>query len=292
MSSRKKRKGKGRRSRPGQPRRPVGLVGVAPPLRGSVDAVVTVQAVTGRLERCLRALKRELPKDSTIMVADAVADPQATEPHAEIATAARAANVRVDRSGHGQWDSRNRAAAHGYAPLILFIDGDSVISKGSWPALVSVMEREEVGIAGGLVLWDEGEAPPGIPAPSIKAGGFAFGVKLLPYARFASWQPDNPKVFARDDLQAVSVTFMVTRRLLYRSLSGFAANAFANRPLADVEYCLRARAQGVVVAFEPAASSLAGAEPLASSMRELQEGGIVLGHQAGHLTVYDEWAVL
>jgi len=210
----------------------------------------------------------------------------------EIARVAREAGGRTVINGRGPWECRNRAAAQGYAPLILFLDGDVVLTPGVWLALAGVMEHEEVGIASGLLLWDEGMAPRDFPLmPSIKFAGYAFGARRLPYSRFVGWLPDNPKVYPRRDLQAVSAAFMLTRRALWRSLAGFAPD-YGSRPLADVDYCIRARSQGPMVAFEPTAVAMAGMEPLADDVVLLQQGGAILDARLGPHRLYDEHVLL
>jgi GT2 family glycosyltransferase len=205
---------------------------------------------------------------------------------------AREVNGRTVVNGHGQWECRNRAAAQGFAPFILFLDGDVVLTPSAWPTLLGAMAHEEVGIATGLLLWDEGLAPREMPLAScIKFAGYAFGLRRLPYARFVGWLPDNPKVYPRSDLQAVSAAFMLTRRPLWRSLEGFATD-YGSRPLADVDFCVRARSQGPVIAFEPAALALAGLEPLADDMILLQQGGAILDARLGPHRLYDEHILL
>ena len=262
------------------------------PIRGSVDAVVSVRHITDRLPACLEALRGYLPPDATITIADAPPGSPREERHAEIARMAREAKARVVVNGHGQWECRNRAAAQGYAPVVVFLDGDCCLMPDAWAALTAVLEREQVGIVGGLVLWEEGLAPRELPLlPSVKVAGYAFGARRLPYARFVGWLPDNPKLYARDDLQAVSSAFMATRRALWRSLQGFSPD-YGSRPLSDVDYCLRARNQGVIVAFEPAAVAMAGGEPMSDDLRSLQEAASIFQARLGPLAQYDEFSLL
>jgi hypothetical protein len=240
------------------------------------------------------ALRQHLPPDATIVVADAPPAqlPAGTDRHTEIARIAREVGGRTVINGQGQWECRNRAAAQGFAPLLLFLDGDVVLTPGAWPTLAAVMEHEEVGIASGMLLWDEGMAPREMPlATCIKFAGYAFGVRRLPYARFVGWLPDNPKVYPRRDLQAVSSAYMLTRRTLWRSMGGFAAD-YGTRPLADVDFCVRARNQGPVIAFEPAAVGLAGMEPMADDLGLLQQGGAILDARLGPHRLYDEHVLL
>jgi GT2 family glycosyltransferase len=289
MKSSKKKPSRRRRSRSHQ-----SLSGspttLAPPMYGSVDAVVTVQVDTTRITECLAALKAQLPADATIILADALLD-DAGEGHQTLAAAARDAGVRVDRSGRGRWDARNRGAMHGSAPLILFVDGDLVLEDGAWAALVAPMEREEIGAAGGLITFG---IPVGadIEAGIIRIAGYVFGWRLRPYARFFGWHPDNPKVYRRDDLQALPANFLLTRRTIFRTAGGFAADVYGNRPYPDVEYCLQLRGNGLLCAFEPTAVASGGAEPIALSTRDVQEGAIILEQRAGHLIGYDEPVLL
>lgn len=267
--------------------RPPAHMTVALPLRGSVDAVVTAFTNIDRLGACLAALRRDLPADATITLADAIPE-QAAARHGELVRIAREADLRLDRSGRDRWDARNRAAAHGQAPLILFIDSDAVLAEGAWQALAAAIEPETIGAVGGLGIWQGEAVPAGFPDPAMRAAGYVFGVMMQPYARFAGWAPDNPKVYARQDLQGVPVQFMATRRSLFRSLGPFPSDPFGSRPFADLYYCLQLRKAGLSVAFEPGAIAVVGREPIALSKQEVQEGQVILAHQAGDLLQYDE----
>lgn len=290
MTSHRKRLS--RRHQQRKERRAQGLTQVkaAPvlPPRGSVDVVVTAHVVVDRLGPCLQAVKRELPDDATVIVADSIAEGLSASLHEDVARTAREAGVRVDRSGRGRWDARNRAAAHGQAPLILFLDTDAVLQDGAWAALVSAIEPEAVGAVGGLIVFDASMGPDNSPAPVVRMAGWAFNAMLQPYARFFGWLPDNPKLFARDDLQAVPAHFMLTRRMLFRSLGGFPADGYGGHPYADVEYCLQLKNRGLLIGFEPKAIVLAGREPVALSRQQLEEGTLILAQRAGHLIHYDE----
>jgi GT2 family glycosyltransferase len=281
MASSKKKPSRRRRNRNQQAISKPAVGALAPPMYGSVDAVVTVQVDASRIGECLAGLKAQLPADATIIIADAVLDDVA-ETHQEIATAAREAGVRVDRSGRGRWDARNRGAMHGSAPLILFIDGDLILEDDAWVTLAAPMERDEIGASGGLITFG---VPVGadIEAGVIRIAGYVFGWRLRPYARFFGWHPDNPKVYPRTDLQALPANFLLTRRLAFRSVGGFAADTYGNRPYPDVEYCLALRGNGLLCAFEPAAIAAGGAEPIALSRRDVQEGALILEQRAGHL---------
>lgn len=257
------------------------------PLRGTVDAVVTAFTTIERLGLCLAALRRQLPADASITLADAIPE-QLPARHTDLARIAREENLSLDRSGRDRWDARNRAATHGQAPLILFIDADAIMAEGAWPILAATMEPETVGAAGGLAVWDTDCQPAGYPSPSIRSAGYVVGAMMQPYVRFPGWAPDNPKVYARQDLQGVPVNFMVTRRSLFRSLGPFPSDPFGNRPFADMYYCLQLRKAGLAVAFEPAAIAVVGREPIALSRMEVNEGQVILAHQAGDVLQYDE----
>ena len=265
---------------------------------GSVDVVVTCRRTADRLGRCLEALKRVLPSDASFSVADAVPANGPQELHVEIARAARPHGVRVDRSGRSIWDARNRAAAAGRAPLILFIDGDAVLQKGSWAALLATAEREDIAAIGGMCVWDHGLFPPHMesslpPAETrIKTAGYAFGNSYVPYARFAAWGSDNPKVYFREDLQAVPITLFLIKRNHFVALGGFATGEYGSRPYAEAELCVRLKEQGLLIAFEPAAVAKCGAEPVAMTPQEFQEGVIVLRGRLGNLMQYDECFLL
>jgi hypothetical protein len=268
---------------------------MALPSRGTVDAVVGLQAETKNLNACLDSMRAELPASATIVVADAIRDvlPDAAKRHEEIALVARRCGAYVVRNAHGQWDARNKAASAGQAPLIFFVDGDVILAKGAWGAVTEAMAREDIGILGGMLLWGESMSQPEIKAGTIKWAGYTFGARLLPYARLQGWLPDNPKIFFRDDLQATPSAVMVTRRSLFRNLHGFdPADSFKGLCFADAHYCLRARALGSLVAFEPRLFGVAAREPFSLDKEEMRAGGQLLLAMARHLARFDEYLLL
>jgi hypothetical protein len=262
------------------------------PIRGSVDAIITVRTDPTRIGPCLAAVREQLPRDASVIVVDLLgAEPEKAPLHAEITQHARDNNARVTRNGQGQWPSRDRAAAAGVAPLMLFLDGDCVMQPNAWQVLLDAVQRDHVAVAGGVTLWDQGEGPPEGPPFGIKFGGWAIGVRGLPFSRFVRWSIDNPKLYKRDDLQAVSASFFLTRRTVYRTLGGFRGD-YGDRPFADVSFCVRARSLGFINVFDPAARALSGPEPLAGGLRELQEAAFILTHDIGNIVEYDEWRTL
>jgi len=268
---------------------------LALPFRGSVDVVVSIQVEVSRLGPCLEALRAELPASATITVADSVREtlPDAGKRHEEIALVSRRFEAHVIRNARGQWDARNRAASAGQAPLLFFLDGDAVLAHGAWAKVSDHMGREDVGVLGGMLLWGLNLTKPEIKEGTIKYAGFAFGARLMPYARFQGWLPDNSKIYARDDLQAVPAAIMVTRRTLFRNLHGFdPADNFKGLCYADAHYCVRARANGLLVAFEPTLFAVTAREPFAVDGQELRAGGQVLQAISRHLCQFDEYRLL
>lgn len=261
-------------------------------IKGSVDAIVTVRVDGSRVGPCLAALRSQLPRDATITLVDLLAqEPSLAALHAEISHHASEHGARVIRDGQGQWPARDRAAAQTTAPLMLFLDGDNVLQVPAWQVLLDAMQREEVAVVGGVMLWDEGEGPPEAPPYAMKFVGYAFGSRGLPFARFVKWGVNNPKVYQRDDIQALSASFMLTRRTVYRALGGFRGD-YGDRPFADVSYCVRALSLGLINVFDPAARALTGAEPIATNLRQLQEASFILTHDIGQLVHYDEYRLL
>ena len=55
---------------------------------------------------------------------------------------------------------------------------------------------------------------------------------------------------------------------------------------------MRLKEQGLLIAFEPAAVAKCGAEPVAMTPQEFQEGVIVLRGRLGNLMQYDECFLL
>jgi hypothetical protein len=140
-------------------------------------------------------------------------------------------------SGADFWAGLNRAALAAAGDHILFVNAALEPARPDWlEALLEQSQRPQVGAAGGRLLrhdgtgWQEGLGL-GLriaAAPLLYQSYFMLGESIR-------------------DVAAVGVDCLATRRELFVEMGGFSDGY--SRAYADVDYCLRLRARGLLVVF-------------------------------------------
>ncbi|MGH9088375.1 MAG: glycosyltransferase family 2 protein [Acidimicrobiales bacterium] len=141
----------------------------------------------------------------------------------------------------------NRAAATARGDVLLFLNDDIEAPAPGWlAALAAQAVRPEIGAAGARLVYPDGRLQ--FAGTVLRLGGAAGHV-------LAGVPGDRPgylgmAVLTRD-VTAVTGACMATRRAVFEHLGGFdeALGIDCN----DVDYCLRARAAGLRVVYEPQA---------------------------------------
>lgn len=175
-------------------------------------------------------------------------------------------------------DGRNKAAARGNAPYLVFTDADSILEDPAMLNIVVAHLSTGAVVVGPLLLDAMGRT---------FGAGYAFSHNGRPYYRFKGWDAAHRKVAAmRDDLQAVPFNFLATTREVWRKLGGLRPG-WGRYPFAEADYCVRASAFGRVV-YEPAIRVQTSGQLV--PMQGI-EGGIQMLLSSAR-PAYDEWALL
>ena len=139
----------------------------------------------------------------------------------------------------------NRGVAAADGQLLLFLNDDiEIIDPGWLEALVGHAQRPEVGVVGAQLLF---------PNRTVQHGGMFLA--KLGHARhaFRHRRQNDPGYFGlalmERDVSAVTGACMMTRREIFADLGGFnEAHDIINN---DLDYCLKARARGLLCVFTP-----------------------------------------
>ena len=123
--------------------------------------------------------------------------------------------------------------------LLLFLNNDTQVTAGWLDALIQAARKPGVGIAGAKLLYPDGR---------VQHAGIEFvnGVPDHPN-RFA--RSDTPKVNQFRELDMVTGACLMMPRDLFEQLAGF-DEAYRNG-VEDIDLCLRVRAAGRKVVYEP-----------------------------------------
>lgn len=151
-------------------------------------------------------------------------------------------NVEILRlPGTADW---NLAASRATGEFLVFLELVEPRSNSWLREIVAHLQRSEIGVVGGRIV-----APSGI----IQHAGVALGRNgriLFPLrgeyqTRYWNWQDYTHNV------SAVSGGCVATRTDVFHEVKGFSPDF--SGPVADVDFCLRVRAAGYEVIYEPAA---------------------------------------
>lgn len=220
------------------------------PLQPEVDVVVVAHASRQTLRACLEPLAGR--PGLTVTVVDTASADDGFDTVADLA-------ARLDRAPRngGFAYGCNRGAAFGTAPYVLFLNPDARISEADTRRLVAALEEHpRAGLVAPRILGEHGEVEPSRRREPSVARMFATAFFLHRLAPNASWSDEmvrDPQAYAvAGEAEWVSGACMLVRRAALEEVGGLDAGFFLYAE--DTDLCVRLRAAGWAVHFEPAAS--------------------------------------
>jgi GT2 family glycosyltransferase len=206
--------------------------GLAPP--ASLSVVVVAYRSGSSLQRCLQAVRADMPDAELIVVDNGGADLGPEE--ALVLDAGR--NL-------GYAGGAALGASRATGEVLVFLNQDAVVESGALTALAETVADREVGIAmARLRLLDRREL--------LNSGGTV--VHLAGIAWAGRFEQPAEALVERADVPAASGAALAIRRELYEELGGFSPELFMY--LEDLELGWRARLHGLRVVVEPGADVL------------------------------------
>jgi len=187
-------------------------------------------------EACLRSLREHTPEyDYEVIVVDnASSDATATELHllGQTLFGARFQRIRFAQN-RNFGPACNAGAAAASAPLLFFLNNDTLLTPG-WapPLLAALAEDPKLGGVGPLLLYADN---------TVQHLGIVFEVRGVEHI-YRAFPSGHPVVGKRRHLQAVTAAALLMPTDLFRKHGGFYEeyrNGFE-----DVDLCLRIRATG------------------------------------------------
>lgn len=204
-------------------------------------SVVICSRTPKLLERCLESLKRTT---HGLAVQVIVVEHQSSETR-QVAEAFECDVVSYGRMFNFA-DMNNAGAAEAHHNALVFLNDDVTAQSSGWlHALIALTERPEIAIAGAKLVY---------PSGAIQHAGIALGIGEgtghIGRGKFASdlWRWLN----LRRNVTAVTGACLAIQREVFAQLGGFDTAFPVNYN--DADLCLRARAAGYEVVFEPAAT--------------------------------------
>lgn len=135
----------------------------------------------------------------------------------------------------------NQGAKAAKGSFLLFLNNDTQVAEGWLAALVKSAQQSKAGVVGAKLLYADG---------TIQHAGIEF-INGIPDHPHRHAPADLAAVNQRRELDMVTGACLMTPRDLFLSLGGF-DEVFRNG-VEDIDYCLRIRALGRKVVYEPEA---------------------------------------
>lgn len=179
-----------------------------------------------------------------------------------------------------------------YQPDVLFFVNQDVYGVSEWSAgwdaaLLSAFSDSSVGVAGARLLFPNG---------SIQNAGGEFDQLAQPVHRCLGWtNPRHPECNMRQTVEWTTGAALAIRTSLFIKLNGF-DEGYERGYFEDVDLCLRARAEGYSVVYEPACTlihpvgSTGGSPYLMQNARRFKQQWVDSGKvKAGRLMPTFRW---
>jgi GT2 family glycosyltransferase/tetratricopeptide (TPR) repeat protein len=135
----------------------------------------------------------------------------------------------------------NQGAQAARGKYILFLNNDTEVQSGWLDALTAAMGRPQTGIAGAKLLYGNGR---------IQHAGIVF-IGPIPDHPHRNAPADTPEANQFRELDMVTGACLMVRRELFLKLAGF--DEIYRNGVEDIDLCLRVRAAGWKVVYEPKA---------------------------------------
>lgn len=211
----------------------------------TVDCSVIIPVYNGwsLTEACLRSVRNSLQgvRIEVVVVDNASFDetPRALSEDPAVIP------VRHDRN-LGFARACNAGAARATGRLLLFLNNDTFVFPGAIDSMVaSYRAAPSIGVLGARLLYAD---------HTVQHAGMAMDNALNWHHVFRGLSGEHPLVLVKRSFQAVTGACLMIARELFHEMGGF-DEGFLNSH-EDVDLCLRVRARGLEVVYEPSAMLL------------------------------------
>ncbi|HET6794094.1 MAG TPA: glycosyltransferase [Acidimicrobiales bacterium] len=238
-----------------------------------VSIVIPLYNKVEYTEACLTSLAATTPPDLFEVV---LVDNGSTDGTGEL-LACLGGDVQVIRNAENLGFSKacNQGAAVARGRHLLFLNNDTEPHPGWLDPILAILEGEpDVGVVGSKLLFPDGTVQhAGVWMVADHEAGTLDG-----YHRLYRAVPDDPRVDRRTDLQVVTGACLAIRRPLFEAVGGFDEEYWNGNE--DVDLCLKVRAAGYRVVYEPA-SRLTHHESVSGPERfsRAEENRVLLRHR-------------
>lgn len=151
-----------------------------------------------------------------------------------------------------KWDREfNYSAINNYAvdfakgEYLLFLNNDvELIAKDSIKEMLSYVQRDDVGICGARLLYED---------DSLQHAGVIIGIGGIAGHAFVGMEKERVSYFGRalttQDYSAVTAACLLTKKEIFKAVGGFSTELAV--AFNDIDYCMKVRSLGKLVVYNP-----------------------------------------
>ncbi len=208
-------------------------------VEGLLSILIPVRDRWALTRDCLEAIRRNTKGPWEVIVVD---NGSSDETAAKLAGMEDVLVLRSE-SNLGFARANNLAAGHARGELLVLLNNDTIVQEGWDEPLRRELADRVTGIVGLRLVYPDG---------TIQHAGVAFGENGLPWHIYRGLPGMADPVMHRRELSAVTGACLGIRRDLYAAMKGLDEN-FVNC-YEDIDLCLRVRAAGFRVVYNPEGS--------------------------------------
>ncbi|WP_312300228.1 glycosyltransferase [Stutzerimonas nitrititolerans] len=215
----------------------------------SVSIIVPALAPLAKLQRCVESILENalgVPFELLLLARDGQGDEVRVWLESLATMGEETLRVLTDGAGVTLAFAQNKAAQSARGSHLLFLAADTVVLQANWlEVLLNYAQRPEVGAVGAKLLSSDG---------SIRHAGYILGLNGPVSSPFAGQSIKSVGYMHRlevdQNYSAVSGDCLMISTPVFRELGGF-DNSVEAANWADVDFCLRAKQQGLLTVWTP-----------------------------------------
>lgn len=208
-------------------------------LNPAVSIIIPVFNNLALTQACLESLRRTRTKAEYEMIVVDNASTDGTAEYLKNLETSGAIRVITNPSNKGFAHACNQGAQAARGSQLLFLNNDTQVTDGWLDALAKTAGQTNVGVIGAKLLYADG---------TIQHAGIEF-INGIPDHVHRRSSADFPPANKSRELDMVTGACLMTPRNVFLKLGGF-DEAFRNG-VEDIDYCLRVRALGRKVVYQP-----------------------------------------
>jgi len=215
----------------------------------SVSIIVPALAPLAKLQRCVESILENalgVPFELLLLARDGQGDEVRVWLESLASMGEETLRVLTDGAGGTLAFAQNKAAQSARGSHLLFLAADTVVLQANWlEVLLNYAQRPEVGAVGAKLLSSDG---------SIRHAGYILGLNGPVSSPFAGQSIESVGYMHRlevdQNYSAVSGACLMISSSAFRELGGFDNDVEAAN-WADVDFCLKAKQQGLLTVWTP-----------------------------------------